>query len=301
MSDPESFNHLLGVAAALSAAACWAFSSILFRWAGDALSAVVLNITKSIVAILFLLIVLSVSGVQPIPANTFWILAASGFVGITIGDTLFFLALMRLGPRVTLAGTTLVPVATALGAGWWLDERIGWGGWIGVALVLIGVATVMWIRADADAAGRRTIHSGWFYGLGYIVAETAGILLTKIGIEEVSAAQATLIRQVVAVAGLMAWSAVTGTLLSGWRPLRNIRIAFLVLVAGFFGSALGMWFAVAAIKYTHASVAATLIATSPLFVLPMAAVMLKEKVSLRVAAGAVVAVLGVAVLLREGL
>lgn len=297
----EVITHLLGVAAALSAAACWAFSSILFRWAGETVSAVVLNFSKSLVAILFLLVVLMISGYQTVPIEAVWILAASGFIGITIGDTLFFLTLMRLGPRVALAGTTLVPVVTALGAAWWLDERVGWLGWFGIVLVLSGVASVMWIRADADTAGRRTIHSGWIFGLGYVVAEAAGILLTKVGITEVGATEATLIRQIVAVIGLAMWGMITGTFLSGWRPLRNVRVAKLVLVAGFFGSALGMWFSVAAIKYTDVTVAATLTATSPLFVLPLAALMLKERISLRVAAGAAVAVLGVAVLVMEGI
>jgi drug/metabolite transporter (DMT)-like permease len=62
-----------------------------------------------------------------------------------------------------------------------------------------------------------------------------------------------------------------------------------------------MWFSVAAIKYTDVTVAATLTATSPLFVLPLAALMLKERISPRVVAGAVVAVLGVVVLVMEGI
>lgn len=297
----EMFPHVLGVTSALAAAACWAFSSILFRWAGETVTAVVLNFSKSLVAIVFLLMVLMISGYQTVPTDALWILAVSGFIGITIGDTLFFLTLMRLGPRVALAGTTLVPVVTALGAAGWLGERVGWLGWLGIVLVLSGVASVMWIRADADSVGRRIIHSGWIFGLGYVAAEATGILLTKVGIAQVGATEATLIRQVIAVTGLAAWGLVSGTFISGWRPLRNRRVAKLVLAAGFFGSALGMWFAVAAIKYTDVTVAATLTATSPLFVLPMAAWMLKERISLRVVGGAAVAVLGVAVLVLEGI
>ena len=77
--------------------------------------------------------------------------------------------------------------------------------------------------------------------------------------------------------------------------MRNPRIRNRLLLASVIGAFLGTWLSVAALKYTHAAVAVTLNSTSPLFVLPLAMLMLKEQISWRAVSGAFVAITGVAV------
>jgi drug/metabolite transporter (DMT)-like permease len=65
---------------------------------------------------------------------------------------------------------------------------------------------------------------------------------------------------------------------------------------GVFGPFLGVSLSLVAVQHTQAGVAATLMALTPVLILPLAAAMRRERVSVRAAAGALVAVAGTAVL-----
>lgn len=279
--------------AALGAAACWAFASILFRWAGDRVVPAGLNLAKGLIAIVGLALVLVFSGWQPSSGVSLLLLAASGIVGIAVGDTLYFTTLNALGPRLTLVMSLLVPVATAAGALWLWNEALPAGASLGAVLVLLGIGWVLWERAP-NRQPRTASLIGIGYALLYVLAEAAGILMTKYGVAEMSAVQATLIRQLAAVAALGMWAGMLGRFTVWLAPLKDPRIARLVFGASVVGAFGGMWLAVLALKHTYAGVAATLSATSPLFILPLGAWLMKEHVSARAIFGVGVAILGIA-------
>lgn len=66
--------------------------------------------------------------------------------------------------------------------------------------------------------------------------------------------------------------------------------------ATFLGTYLGIWLVSAGMRYAPAGIAATLSSTSPLFVLPLVALVHRERISLRTWVGALVAVGGIALL-----
>src|SRR5262249_49188458 len=69
----------------------------------------------------------------------FWLLAASGFAGITIAGTTYFATIYAVGPRVTaLLFSLTAPFALALGYAALGETINGWQG-LGVVLVLGGV------------------------------------------------------------------------------------------------------------------------------------------------------------------
>ena len=74
--------------------------------------------------------------------------------------------------------------------------------------------------------------------------------------------------------------------------LQTPKLLLAVAVAAFFATYLGIWLQQVALKYTATGVAQSLLATSPLFVLPMAAA-LGDRVSWRSVFGAAVAMSGV--------
>ncbi|WP_198013454.1 DMT family transporter [Thalassoporum mexicanum] len=69
----------------------------------------------------------------------------------------------------------------------------------------------------------------------------------------------------------------------------------LIFVAAFFSTYLGIWLQQTALKYAAAGIAQTLGATSPIFILPIVA-MLGEKISGRALFGAMVAIVGITLL-----
>ena len=71
-----------------------------------------------------------------------------------------------------------------------------------------------------------------------------------------------------------------------------------ILGGAFFGNVLGSWFSLVAIKLIHVGIATTIMATTPIVILPMVIWGHKEKVSWKAAIGAVIAVIGIAILLN---
>ena len=289
---------MLGGLAALGSAAAWAVGSVLFRRLGDEVSPLGLNLAKGALGLLFLGAVLAVVGVEPIGSESLGYLAASGLVGIALGDTLFFMALVRLEPRSTLLLATLGQVFTVVLALLLLGERPAALAWPGMVLVIGGVTWVMRERQQGETPDvTRERRLGIVYGLLASLCMAAGILLTKVGVETVPALQATFLRLAAGVLGLLVVGVATRRI-GGWlAPFRSIRlirsmsVAVAVIVFG------GFYLSVLALKLADASVATVLNATEPLFILPLAAFALRERVSLRAFLGAAIAVAGVAVVL----
>jgi drug/metabolite transporter (DMT)-like permease len=63
-----------------------------------------------------------------------------------------------------------------------------------------------------------------------------------------------------------------------------------------FGPFLGVWLSQVAIKYPATGIASTILSTTPIFLIPVAAIIEREKATLRAIVGALVAVAGVAML-----
>ena len=258
------------------------------------MSAVAMNLVKGIVAIVCLGLLLIPFGISDVSEEAFFLLAISGLVGICLGDTLYFLTIKSLGSRLTLLVGSLIPVATALIAMIALGERISINAAIGLVLTMVGVAYVLWERSP-DSSHDTQWRMGLLFGLLFVIANALGIIFTKVGVQDIPALDATLIRTVWAVIGLAVWGMLTRSLLSWVKPVKDPQLRNRLLLASVIGAFLGTWLSVIALKYTHAVVAVTLNSTSPLFVLPLAMIMLKEQITWRAVSGAFVAIMGVSV------
>ena len=78
--------------------------------------------------------------------------------------------------------------------------------------------------------------------------------------------------------------------------LRQPSIARAVIAGAILGPFLGVWLSLIAVKYVEAGIAATIMATVPVLILPLVVLIYREKVSPRAVFGALVAVGGVAML-----
>jgi len=293
-STDTIYLHILGGLAALGSAFCWAVSAVLFQQVGENISAIAMNLVKGLVAIVCIGIVLLPVGFAEISEEAFFILAMSGLVGICLGDTLYFLTINRLGSRITLLIGTLIPVATALIALTALGESIDGHAAIGLVLTIVGVGYVLWERTPEHEHNEKW-KLGVFFGLLFVLANAFGIIFTKVGVQDIPAMDATLVRTVWAVIGLAAWGMITRSFVGWVKPMSDSRLRNKLLIASVIGAFLGTWLSVVALKYTHAVVATTLNSTSPLFVLPLAMLFLKEQITWRAVSGAFIAIMGVAI------
>ena len=290
-------SHLLGAFSALGSAFFWALAAILFRRVGDHVPAMGLNFNKGLIAFACLGALLLFTETTSVDPQSLLFLTISGLIGICLGDSLYFVALVRLGPRLTLLLGSLIPVAAGLISFVFLHERISLVSAAALVLTVIGVTFVLWEKAPAAKNDSQIQHwkSGIFFGLLFVFAEAAGIIFTKVGVQELPSLQATFIRQTSAIIGLTFWGLAAGTFIGWLKPLENPRIRNRVIVASIIGAFIGTWLSVLALKNTHTTVAAALNSTSPLFVLPLAAYIMREKISPRAIFGTAVSVISIGV------
>jgi drug/metabolite transporter (DMT)-like permease len=293
-----------GEVAALSAAFLWAIASLAYRRVGEQIPAWELNLVKGVLAAAMLALTLWASGdsLAGVETRGLSLLLASGALGIGLGDTAFFEALQELGPRRTLLLGTLAPPLAALLALVTLGEMLTPGGWAGIGVTVAGVAWVVTERlSEAGGAQGRTLR-GLGFGLVATLAQASGSVLSHAALTQttVSPLWGAFLRLAAGVVVLVAWMALARRPAGRWlRAGQAERLWGRLLFAVFAGTYLGVWLQQVALKLTAAGIAQTLLATSPLFVLPLAA-WTGERVSTRAVAGAVVALVGIGMLFGLG-
>ncbi len=292
-------DQVIGGLAALGSAALFALASIFFRRLGERITPVGVNFGKGVIAVLLTAAVLALNGMSAVPVREALLLSISGLLGITLGDTAYFAALNRLGPRRTLVLDALSPVATALLAIAVLGERLDGAECIGIVLTIGGVSWVL--RERLEESSEETAVSSYrqavVWGVLAVACHAVGVVVSKVALDVVPALEASLVRQVAGLAGLGFYAAVTRRLVSSFTPLREPQNLALLLAASFCGTFLGIWFSLVALRLTTASVATTLNSTGPIFILPLVWLIEGERISGRTLVGSTIAVSGVAVLL----
>lgn len=300
---------LMGELAALGGAFLWAVASVIYTRVGRAVGPAEMNLLKNVVALAMLgLTLLFVGQALPDAAGpAVALLLLSGVVGIGLGDTAYFETLNAIGPRQALLLETLAPPLAALLALAFLGEKLHPGAWLGIGVTVVGVIWVITERApragsgaapEAAAGAGGRMRRGLLFGLLAALAQAGGAVLSRAAFLEsdVSSLWSAFLRLAAGAVVLGPWLALTRCRVGGW--LRQPGAAALggrLLAAITLGTYLALWLQQVSLKLTLAGVAQTLFATSPLFVLPFAAWQ-GERVSLRAALGAGVALGGVALL-----
>jgi len=285
-------TYIIGCLFAIISAVLWAFGAILFRKLGDNISPAGINFAKSIFATLCLGVLLLGVKTGPVTAQTYLYLGLSGLLGVSLGDTFFFRSLIELGPRLSLTLVVLIPATTVLLALVILSEQLTLASFLGIILTLSGVAVVLWGQRSQVNNQIRDLRKGIQYGILSIVTCSLSIILTKLVIDSTSAIEATFIRQLSGAIGLIIWGVFNSNLKKWIKPFANPVILKNLVIAAFISTFLGTIFSLAALKYTYASIATTLNAMSPLFILPLSYYLLKEKITSCAVIGAFIAVLG---------
>jgi drug/metabolite transporter (DMT)-like permease len=287
----------VGELAALAASGLWAFASILWTRLGAHTAPLPLNFVKTGLAAIMLAVGIPLAGASFDASSTdLLLLAASGVLGLTLGDTAYFHALQNIGPRRTLLIWTLTPFVTALMAWAALDEPLTAHLSGAILLTIGGVALVVTDRASSKHVSGR-VAVGVTFALLSVGAQAGSNVVVKFAGADVGAFSASVVRLAAGTAGLGVQLGLLRRLGEAMGPLKEGRSVATVVVATFFGTVLGIWFSVYGVLHSsQVAVAATLNSLSPIFVLPLSWWLLGERFGARAVAGAFVAVAGVAAL-----
>jgi len=259
-----------------------------------------MNLGKGIVAGSCLFILVCIDGFSSMNTLSIFLLGLSGLLGITLGDTFFFSALPHLGAAATVITTMLIPATAVVLSVVLLHEAIGLETLIGVVITFIGVMLVMHRRETRDVSRKHSQKIGLRYAAVAIMCCAFAIILSKIALRDIPALQAAFIRQAAGLTGLFVWGCFTLQMKPFIACVTNRAILARLGIIAFFSTFLGTWFSLIALQKTTVTLAATLNATSPLFVLPMASVILREKITSRMITGAFLTVAGIVLLLWKG-
>ncbi|MCZ6785898.1 MAG: DMT family transporter [Planctomycetota bacterium] len=288
----------VGEVASVGAAVCWAIGLTLFRTDVREVGARHVNLFKGLLGTLIFLGIVLVRGVPAVAVEPALYLAASGVVGLAIGDTFLFGALGVLGAHKTALFGSLGPILTALGGWIFLQEALSATQIAGILMAAWGVALVVYYR-DASRDPSPTSR-GVLYGLVAATCQAAGTLLARVGLKETDALWGTTLRLGAATAALLLWAVMRRDLAPALRillePARLRRLVPAVLVA----TLCGLWLMQVGIKHAPAAVASALHSTTPLFTLPIALFWLREHLGRLGILGSFVAVGGVVVLILAG-
>ncbi len=290
-----------GELAALGTAFCWATSALFFEAAGRKVGSLAVNLIRLVIGLIMLsLFTWAVRGILiplDFPARSWFWLTISGLIGFSIGDLCLFQAHVEIGSRTSMLIMSMVPVFTSI-IGWQLmDEILAPVEILGIFITILGIAVVV-LERDRGGVKSRSKHSptGVLLGLGGAVGQAVGLVLSKYGMRDYSPFAATQIRIIAGIAGF----SLIFTLTRRWRgvitTLGKGRAMFPISMGAMLGPFIGVSLSLMAIQYIPTGVASTFMATVPVIIIPFAVVFMRERVTLREIAGAIVTVAGVAIL-----
>lgn len=308
-----------GAAAGIATSLLWTATSLFFTAAGKRLGPTVVNATRIVFAILLLGVThrfLSEHWIPDATSRQVIYLALSGVVGLSIGDQALFTAFVHIGPRLSMLIMTTSPLF-AIFFGWIaLGETLSATAGIGVLITLGGVA---WVVLERPQGHTHVTMRHWRRGIALAAiaaaCQTGGLLLSKQGMghgwllpdERLGPQPATLIRMVFAAVGMIPIvffharrerrSRQTGTFPRPTGPVSS-GVAF-ASAGAVVGPFLGVWMSLVAADRAPIGVAQTLCSMAPIFLLPFAATIHKERISGRAILGAVLAVAGSALLFLQ--
>lgn len=307
----------LGEICALLTALCWTGSSSAFAVASRAVGPRPANQFRLYAALpCLLLLAWALTGsCWPIGLGDERLsyLVASGVAGLVLGDIGFFYALAKIGPRLSSVVFAAWPGMTV-----GIEALCGRAPTalvlVGIALTMLGVGLVLLRNRDGASWNPGLQRHQWWLGLGGALlgalGQASGFLLAGHGMAKgpdlpggVDPLHATVVRMATGVAGLQVYL----LLLRQPFALRAVFASPLAIRAALLGAlcgpVCGVWLSmVSRVHAQNAGVASALMATTPIFMMPVAWRLYGARVGWLGTFGTLLAVGGVALcfLKRDG-
>jgi drug/metabolite transporter (DMT)-like permease len=290
----EYFLSKTGEIAALTTAVLWAFTATFFTLAGKNIGSKWVNLFRLLLASLYLIIAHKiVYGIfLPDFENNGWIyLAVSGAIGLALGDSLLFQSFLDIGTQKSMVIMSSWPLFSSFLAYVFLKESLNSVEFYGIILIVIGISFVVSSKVEPHLAPKPV--RGVFLSLGGAVCQAAGILLAKQGLEKgLSALSGTVIRMIFASLAMVVFSLFLKALTSGQERKLNFKGIFYAFLGSIVGPFLGVWLSLYAVSHAKVGVASALMTTSPILLIPLSAMILKEKLKKWVIIGTFITVIG---------
>jgi drug/metabolite transporter (DMT)-like permease len=294
--------EIMGELAALGTAAAFAVNSVLFTLAGKKVGAVIVNRIRLLFAVLLLITAHwgTTGTLLPVYAssrNWFW-LSLSGLAGLVLGDIFLFNAFVVVGARISMLMMSLAPVIASLIAWIFLGEMLGWLQIGGIFAALAGVGWVIWEHNQQPEHRGSKYKQGVLLASGGAFGQAVGMVLAKVGLQDdLSPLSANLIRMLTAFLVLWGMTFFQGQIRATIQQVYARKKAALYIMGGaFVGPFLGVSLSLFSIQRTAVGISTTLMALSPVFLLPVGAFLFGERIGFKTILATILALAGVGIL-----
>lgn len=285
---------LKGEVLSLAAAVVWAVAVILFRVSGRSVHPLGLNLFKSTLATLLLIITILMAGQSLFPQlsrQNYIMLFLSGIIGIGISDTLLFASLNRLGASLSaIVNTSYSPFVIILAA-IFLQENMNIWQLLGVCFIITAVLAIVYEK-ERISLPRKVLIAGIAFGIAAMFTMAVSIILMKPYLNESTILHATFIRTLGAIVftwGLVLFHperpAIFSEILSrrNWKPM---------IPGSLCGSYLSLLAWMGGMKLIQTSEASALNQLNIVFIFILGVIFLKESITLRKTSALILAAVG---------
>ena len=289
----------IGEFAALFTALCWTITALSFESASRKVGSVPVNIIRLVMAFFLLGLFSWMKRGLFLPTDAsaytwFWLII-SGLVGFVIGDLFLFKAFTMIGSRMSMLIMTLVPPISAF-TGWILmGEMLAWIHLAGMTITMSGIALVVFQRQFAKSLPISKVPlKGIMFAIGGATGQAVGLVLSKYGMGKFDAFSATQIRVMAGIVGFSILVFFFKRWLAVGHAIGNKNVMLIILIGAIFGPFLGVSASLIAVQNTATGIASTIMAITPILIIPPTYFFFKQQVSWKEVLGAVVSVSGVA-------
>jgi len=287
---------LLGIILGLTSAFIWATTSLAIKAQADRINPLSFNAFRMGVGAIFTFALLPFFGgaqaIAQVPSNAAILLAISSIIGIAVGDMLYFWSLNQIGASRALPISGTYPLFTWAIAVPLLGEPITVSAMVGTVLVLLGVYLLSPGNGTTASADARTQRLAALAAIAAAALWAIATTMLKIGVQESPhVIVVNAIRLPVAALG----SVVVAHWYGGsnvWQGYNRKNMPRLLALA-LYSTGIGMITWTLTVEFAGAARAALLNTAAPLIGVPLSVFFLHERVTPKVAAGTLLAVWGV--------
>ena len=285
----------LGEWLSLGSAVVWAVAVVMFKRSGETFSPTALNLLKNVIAAVLLAATLPlVYGLSwpTFSGSDWWIMIASGLLGIAAADNLYFAALRRMGASRTGIASSLFSPSVIFLSFFLLGERLTPQQVAGFVLVVAAVVLVTY-REDRKDVAAEDVRRGTLLAVSAVFLMALGIVIVKPVLEKQPFLWVVEIRVLAGTVGILVVGLARDRLRSLRLQLTLKHNWWLAGGASFFGSYLAMILWLGGYKFTQASVASVLNETAAIFIVILAWLFLGESLGPRKVCGVLLSFAGV--------
>jgi drug/metabolite transporter (DMT)-like permease len=289
----------LGEITGILTAICWTISALTFSVATRRAGSLTVNLFRLLFAMIMYMAWSKVFRGIWLPTDATpeawkW-LSISGLIGFVLGDYFLFSSYSYQSAKVSMLIMSLAPPIATLFGVIILHESFTLLNFLGMTLVLSGIALVILKREEVDDKITHRLNyplKGLLLALGGAAGQGIGAVFSKLGMGSYDPFASSQIRTVTGIIGFVLIISLTKNWKSVKRSIIHQKALKPLLVGSFFGPFLGVSLSLLAFQHTKVGIASTLIATVPVFILIPSVIFMGEKLNWKEITGAFLAVGG---------